>query len=239
MPTPYRLGRLHAPDERDRRFLLMDHPVAQAVVKVVAKTWAFFSKPLDQGNTGTCVGFGWKHRLMALPVERPKDAKPSAFDIYDAAILVDEFPDNDHDTDRQMGTSVRAGAKVLQAMGLLTEYSWITSAEEAARWIGGKDASGQYVGGPVVIGVNWYDSMFQTDPEGILEVSGQVAGGHCVCINRYLPGRGLFGGIQNWALPWGIHGSGHFYLKAEDLDRLLKEDGEGCTPTESRIKMQG
>jgi hypothetical protein len=237
MAGPQRLGRLHAPDVRDRRFLLMEHPAAQSVVKVVDKTWAFFSKPLDQGNTGTCVGHGWKHRLMAAPMVRRQADKPSAMEIYDAAIKVDEWTDNDNDTARQMGTSVRAGAKVLQSMGLLTEYSWITSAEDAARWIGGQDERGEFVGGPIVIGVNWYDSMFETDKEGILQISGAVAGGHCVCLNRYIPKRGLFGGIQNWALPWGIHGSGHFYIQASDLERLLKEDGEGCTPTESRVKL--
>src|SRR4051812_5551073 len=225
MQTPYGLGRLPARDERDRRFLLMEHPLAQQVTKVVDKTWAFFSKPIDQGNTGTCVGHAWKHRLMALPVERPKHEKPSAFDIYDAAILIDEFSDNDNDKDRQMGTSVRAGAKVLQGLGLLTEYSWIATAEEAARWIGGKDEKGTFVGGPIVIGVNWYESMFETDKDGILNISGQVAGGHCVCLNRWSEARGLFGGIQSWSLPWGVHGSGRFYLKAEDLDRLLREDG--------------
>lgn len=234
MTEPHRLGRLHAPDPRDRRFLLMEHPLAQSVVKVVSKTWAFFSKPIDQGNTGTCVGHGWKHRLMAAPTVRRLADRPSAFDIYDQAIKVDEFPDNDNDTARQMGTSVRAGAKVLQAQGLLTEYAWCYDAEHAAQWIGGQDAAGMFVGGPIVIGVNWYDGMFETDKDGILHPTGSIAGGHCVCINRWMPSRGLFGGIQSWSLPWGIHGSGHFYLKAEDLERLLKEDGEGCTPTEKR-----
>jgi hypothetical protein len=237
MQTPYGLGRLPARDERDRRFLLMEHPRAQTITKVLDKTWAFFSRPLDQGNTGTCVGHGWKHCLMAAPIVRKKDDKPSPFDIYDAAIKVDEFPDNDNDTDRQMGTSVRAGAKVLQTLGLLDEYAWITTADEASRWIGGVDDKGKFVGSPIVIGVNWYESMFETDKEGILKISGQVAGGHCVCVNRWLPKRGLFGAIQNWALPWGINGSGHFYLRAEDLGRLLSEDGEGCTPTESRKKL--
>jgi hypothetical protein len=81
------------------------------VAKVVDKTWAFFSKPLDQGNTGTCVGHGWKHRLMAAPMVRKAGDKPSAFDIYDAAIKVDEWTDNDNDTDRQMGTSACARAR--------------------------------------------------------------------------------------------------------------------------------
>lgn len=232
-----RLGRRHALDPRDGRFLLAQHPRALEVAKVVPKYWGFFAKPIDQGNTGTCVGHAWKHRLMALPIERRKDETPSAFDIYDAATKLDEWTDNDNDTERQWGTSVRAGAKALQAMGLVSEYSWCRTAEEAARWLGGQDAAGHFVGGPIVIGVNWYDSMFETDEEGILHISGEVAGGHAVCLNRWVPTLGLFGGIQNWSLPWGERGRGHFYLKAEDLERLLKEDGEGCTPTESRTRL--
>lgn len=229
------LGRLHAPDSRDRSFLLAAHPAAQKIKRVTSRSWGFHAKPIDQGNTGTCVGHAWKHCLMADPIVRRTADKPSAFDIYDEATKVDEFSDNDNDISRQMGTSVRGGAKVLQLMGLVTEYSWITSADEAARWIGGQDERGEFVGGPVVIGVNWYGSMFDTDPEGLLHVSGNIAGGHSVCINKWYQKLGLFGGIQSWSLPWGIYG--HFLISGEDLDRLLKEDGEGCTPTESRVKL--
>lgn len=171
---------------------------------------------------------------MADPIVRRTSDKPSAFEIYDAAIKADEFSDNDNDTARQMGTSVRAGAKVLQGLGLLTEYSWVTSADEAARWIGGQDEHGEFVGGPVVIGVNWYNSMFDTDSEGLLHVAGNIAGGHSVCINKWYQRLGLFGGIQSWSLPWGIYG--HFLISGENVNRLFKEDGEGCTPTESRTR---
>lgn len=234
MPPRYGLGRKFAADDRDHKYLLMQRPEAQQVVRIVDRSWAFFSKPIDQGQTGTCVGHGWKHRLMADPIVRRADAPPSAYDIYDAACKLDEWPDNDNDKDRQFGTSVRAGAKALKAAGLLAEYNWCYDADSAIKWLAGLNAQDEFVGGPLVIGVNWYTSMFDTDPEGILHISGNIEGGHSVCINRWIPKRGLLGGIQNWRLPWGWHGNGHFLIDAGDFDRLVKEDGECCSPTELR-----
>jgi len=215
------------------RFLLAETPRAQAVVSRKSNLWPFFDTPLNQGETGTCVGHGWKGWLSTAPIiQSDVEDAPHPFDIYDQATQVDEWSDNDHDVQRQFGTSVRAGAKVLQSMGFLKEYRWVYDVMGAADWLAGIDEQGRFVGGPLVIGVNWYNSMFNTDAEGFLWASGGIAGGHCVCLTGWNERKGFAYGLNSWGPAWGR--KGRFYLPGEVLSKLLSEDGEACTAAEVR-----
>lgn len=230
------LGRRHAPDDRDRRFLLADHIRVAGVVVRKSHLWAMFDPPLDQGRTGTCVGHGWKAWLLTAPVIQADPASPpSAFDIYDAAIKLDEWAENDNDTARQDGTSVRAGAKALQAEGRIGTYNWAWDLDTCTNWLAGMDAEGHFIGGPAVIGVNWYDSMWDTDAEGFLRLTAgaQVVGGHCVLLTGWNERRGFAYGINSWSRTWGK--KGRFYMPGEVLERLIGENGEICTAPEVRV----
>jgi hypothetical protein len=226
-------GRIYAPDPRDHQFMLA--PLTSQATRRASKLWAYFDKPMNQGNTGTCVGHGWKGWLATAPIiQSGVSEAPHPFDIYDAAIMLDEWPTNDVDPDREFGTSVRAGAKALRDMGYLAEFRWAFSVDDAANWLGGIDAAGRYVGGPLVIGVNWYDSMFDTDAEGFLRIGpdSQVAGGHCVCLTGWNERLGFAYGLNSWGGSWGH--KGRFYMPGEVLQRLLAEDGEACSTAEVR-----
>src|SRR5689334_18895779 len=89
-------GRLEAPDPGDRKFMLVQRQ-SSALDEVVAlkdTNWTTFTKPYDQGQTGTCVGHGWKNWLLCTPIRQTKkDGPPSPFDIYDQCIGIDEFPE--------------------------------------------------------------------------------------------------------------------------------------------------
>src|SRR4051812_33079979 len=108
-------GRRYVVDQRDQA-----HPLRARVGPTVERrtiTWALaHNRTMDQGNTGTCVGHGWKALLMGQPIARGLPvSKPTAFGIYRAAIPLDEWTDNDGevglpDAELQSGTSVRAGA---------------------------------------------------------------------------------------------------------------------------------
>lgn len=219
-------GRIPVYDPRDEEHLMRTLMPRAVALRSVA--WKMRYGPLDQGQTGTCVGHGCKHKLMLGPMEQtgPK-TPPTAFGIYDASIIIDEFPENDHDAARQMGTSVRAGAKVLQSLGYIQEYSWSRTVDDALAWMCTR--------GPVVIGVNWYYSMEEPDAEGIIRIdaNSQVAGGHCVALSRYDHVRGLVGGPNSWGRSWGV--GGWFWLPCSDLARLLTEDGEVCAADEIRV----
>lgn len=221
------LGRRAALDLRDARFPLRAL-LAPAVPRRPRRLWPLFHAPLDQGRTGTCVGHGWEHWMMAAPtVKKDPLLPPNAYDLYRGACTLDEWADND-DGDLNWGSSVRGGAKWLQAEGRISAYHWAANADEVADYV----AAAAGASGPVVIGVNWYSGMFEPDAGGVVRISGGIAGGHCVCVLGWDEPRGRFSLINSWGAGWGR--KGRFYLDGETLERLLREDGEAAAATEVR-----
>jgi hypothetical protein len=214
------LGRLFHPDPRDWPLRAVAAP-AQEPVERRTKIWTMRYRWLDQGATGTCVGHGWKHELLCEPTRSTKRlGSPTPFDIYDAAISIDEWTENDGDTARQFGTSVRAGAKVLQALGLLDHYAFVQSIHEAIDWLCSPR------GGPLVTGFNWYETMFERNAAGFLTIGGAIRGGHCTLAHGWDNRRGAVKCLTSW------RDFGPFWLAGEDFERLLREDGEACAPVD-------
>lgn len=224
------MGRRFHADERDREHMMVSHLPAKVKLPV-RKTWAINAKHLDQGPTGTCVGHGWRNFLRCAPIQTSA-ADPNAFKIYKKAILLDPWKDNDSeanlpdgDPGLESGTTVRAGAKAMQQLGRLTSYAWAFSLQPVIEWL--------LLKGPVVVGVNWYDSMFEPDSKGNVSITpgAQVAGGHCFSIRGYDTSIAKARCIQSWGDGWGYKGD--FFLSAKDLERLILENGEVCTAVQS------
>jgi hypothetical protein len=217
MIPDYPLGRLHAPDVRDHLHLmayaLPSAPPARTSI-------AYRRGPiLDQGATPSCVGHGWRAWLNGAPIRQ--QGGPSALDLYHAAQQVDEWPGENYD-----GTSVRGGAKALQALGYIGSYIWAFDEPTIRRWLLG----GQ---GGVVIGVNWYDTMFSPDAKGFLTVGGSLVGGHCVWARGYSQRRDAYRIQNSWGANWGQNGQA--WLRASDMALLIAEDGECCCGVEVRV----
>jgi hypothetical protein len=228
------LGRRPQQD-RNMHHLAVDHrasDLASVVSQAAHHIWPKRPGILDQGNTGTCVGHGFEYRLRGAPFSHKEGVVPDAFAIYDLATTLDPWTDNDHDL--QSGTSVLAGVKALIALGYAEgHYDWIYDADTAVKWLTGKDADGRYVGGPLVIGVAWYDSMFETDDYGFVRIApgSRVVGGHCLEVDLADQTMGCVGGPNSWG-DWGE--DGRWKMDLATLDRLLKEDGEAVIITEKR-----
>lgn len=164
---------------------------------------------------------------MSMPVRiRPDDPQEFARNVYREAQLIDEWPGEDYD-----GTSVLAGAKVMQRHGYLDSYRWAFSIDDVI------DALLHL--GPVVIGIPWYDSMYDTRPSGLVETGGTMVGGHCIVLTGYQPGTIIMGeGIRrrfdvvrwrnSWGRSYGVRGDG--LIQVADLERLLSQRGEACVP---------
>ena len=213
-------------DEESKKY-----PV-RAVVgkKVVVKDTLW--KPgavLDQGQEGACVGFGWTGELLAEPMPNKTGSAAGskyAQALYNYAKTIDEFEGVDYD-----GTSVLAGAKALKKRNFMGGYHWAFSVEDV------RDAL--VTTGPVVIGIPWFESMYETRPDGLVEVSGNNVGGHCILLTGYFQKK-VFGGkpveVVQWRNSWGdeygIHGDA--WVKLEDLATLLKDDGEACLPVDRK-----
>src|SRR5581483_7001264 len=209
-------GRRASPDPRDAAHPMTPHLTASALTH---RTWSAPGLPLDQGATPMCVGYSCRGLLLAAPVIN-KPEHPSAQEIYDGAQRNDEFPD----TPPADGSSVRGGFKFLQKCGLIGEYVWAANVDEVMRFV--------LTRGPVVLGINWYDSMMEPDRHGWLHISknAQIVGGHAILAIGVNMATGALRLMNSWGAEWGQRGRA--WLRREDLARLLHEDGEAGAPTE-------
>lgn len=224
-----RLDRVPSFDPRSRAW-----PVRAVIAEVTGTdrpplrsfTWQV-GPVLNQGREGACVGFAHAARVMSDP-DRDHDIDDAyARVLYRDAQRVDEWPGEAYE-----GTSVLAGAKVLTSRQEYESYHWAFSIEDVLWSVG-------YLG-PVVLGINWLEGMFDPRPSGLLEVSGRIAGGHAILargvrLKARLVGEGLepleVVRLRNsWGSGYGV--SGDVYLRVEDLERLLKADGDACIPVE-------
>lgn len=223
--SDYGLGRRYAPDPRDAGYKLAAL-LAEPETPPPPRSWRYwrFGPVLDQGKTGRCVAFAWRNWLNAAPIMDKPDVGPDENTLYDTAIKIDEFPDNDNDTARQEGTSVRAGAKVLQALGFVASYHWTVTAEEAFAWL--------LTGGCLVAGTRWHQGMDTVDKGGLIHPTGPVRGGHAYLLDGASKSRGVVRLYNSWG-SWGR--GGHAWLTGEDLATLLADQGEACAAVEQRV----
>lgn len=194
-------------DERSRA-----HPVRTLTANRAPRSYTWNCPVwLDQGQEGACTGFGVSHALAARRLSRPNITNESAFALYHEAQKLDEWPGEDYE-----GSSVIASVKAAKAAGLCSGYKWAFGEEElasAVSWVGA-----------VVIGVNWYDGMFDTDAQGNLPVSGRLSGGHAIVVLGFNVRTGKYLLRNSWGKSWGK--GGNCYITRADMARLLKEQGE-------------
>jgi hypothetical protein len=212
-------GRLLRPDVRDGSFP-MSAVLAGAAGEVKTRIWRT-GPILDQGDKPHCVAFAWKQYLQCSPLRQGAFLHPDF--VYELAQERDDWPGQEYD-----GTSVRAGAKVLQRIGFIESYRWATSANDVRNWLINR--------GPVVLGSNWYECMSNPDKKGILDFSkkGENYGGHAYICIGWDEKKKLFKFANSWSTEWGVKGC--FYMKSEDFEHVLKkEDGEACAAVERKV----
>lgn len=213
----YGLGRIFMPDERDKNFPLK----ILLPRKEITRTYRYYSEGvnLDQGSTPMCVGFSCFQFLLSSPIKHNVlhiDLTPQQ--IYHEAQQVDEWTGESYD-----GTSVRAGMKVLQAHGYISSYFWASTVQETMDFLLSQ--------GTIVFGINWYNDMFTPTDEGIIKINNSaLAGGHAIVATGVNTKRGLVRLRNSWGRAWGKKGD--CYIPGEDLERLIKEDGEAATALE-------
>jgi len=182
--------------------------------EIFTKKWEDYAY-LDQGPDGQCVGFGISGELAAEPEVVPNIDYNFARGIYLDAKLIDEWPGEDYE-----GTSVLAGAKVAQNRGFYTSYLWADNELDMARTVSNY--------GPVVIGVDWYENMMDTDSKGFLHPTGEVVGGHCVVVIGINVENGYYIIRNSWGQGWGDNGEAK--ISRADMIKLIAANGDVCKP---------
>lgn len=236
-----RLGRLIQFDERSRRFDIYDKLEDVGWPQLRGRTWKI-PMLLDQGETSACTGNSRTYDMAGSPVPL-KQPDGSMLDesfaqrLYQLAKKNDEWPGEDYE-----GSSVLGALKAAKKLGYVGEYRWAFDIDDMMLAISHL--------GPVVVGTNWYDSMFEPQPNGVLEVdpSSSIAGGHAYIFNRVVVsndikrtvlGRGvplrrgtpLLGGVNSWGQHWGV--AGRFYIWSDDYANILMNDGEQSVVTQA------
>ena len=219
-PDPKLLGCLPEVDPRSleryplRALLTTDQPRSYTWS---CGTWIDQGRPVDgRRDLGTCVGHSWAHEVAARPVVLPADSA-LALKFYDYAQEHDQwsgrFPD-------YSGTSVLAGAKAVQAAGLMDEYRWAESFNDALVGISRH--------GPGVFGTWWRSGMWNTDSNGVLHATGVNEGGHAYLVNGVSMTKRLARIHQSWGVDWGRGGDA--FIPLDDLQELFEDGGECCIP---------
>ena len=217
--TDPRLDRLVSFDKRSRNF-----GVASTIAASRPRSYSWrLCDILNQGNEGSCVGHGISHELKARPSEvKGVDHRFAVEKIYWPAQQIDDWPGGLYPgaRPRYEGTSVLAGLKVTQAMGYFDAYRWAFGIDDLIMGVG--------YNGPAVLGINGYEGMQNTDPDGFIHVTGRVVGGHCALCAKVDLRRQAFRIPNSWGRGWGQ--DGWAWISFSDMDKLLRNQGEAAFP---------
>ncbi len=214
-----RLARLVHFDKRSKKF-----PIRKLVAGQKPRTYTWgCDTVLDQGTEGACVGASCTHELIAKPKPiKGLNMKFAREQVYWEAQKIDDWAGGSYPGAKPSyeGTSVLCGVKVLQKLGYIQEYRWSFSMDDLILAVG-------HVG-PAILGVNWYEGMFEPSSCGCLHVTGQLSGGHAILCRGVNVKEKTFLLHNSWGKAWGNNGTAK--VTFEEMDRLIHESGEACIP---------
>jgi hypothetical protein len=211
------LGRIVRHDPRSLQYLVPETTTPKSA------RWDRKIPVLDQGNLGSCTGNATVGVLGTEPfwdtltvTEQQSMNEDEAVKVYSLATQLDDvsgtYPPDD------TGSSGLGAAQAAKKLGLISGYMHITSVAAAQQAI---------QSGPFITGVNWYEGFDSPDANGLVEISGQIRGGHEFEIIGYDATQGLWEAVNSWGTSFGV--GGHFFFSDASFARLLSEQGDATT----------
>jgi len=242
MTTLHPLGRNREHDPRSRRFAAPKLAITKTNV-----IHTLNAPHLNQGQLGSCEGntaaeflscskalrnrFAyWRKQHARSVYAYPKEDQ--AVRLYSVATSLDNdgipgiYPPED------TGTSGVGIAKALQQAGALLNYNWTFTFNDFLATLESQ---------PIMLGTNWYESMFEHDWSGYVITPGRAdepIGGHAYLAYALDWTHERVGCTNHWVdddgTPWGVKIGGHqgsFWIRFPFLQRLLiDEQGESLVP---------
>lgn len=170
---------------------------------------------LDQGSEGACTGFGFAHVYGTTPRRKFFVNDEFGRQRYYRARQEDEWPGENYE-----GSSVLGVMEAAHKDGLIKSYHWAVTLSEIVYAVS--------YHGPLVMGVNWYQGMLNTDAAGYVRPTGRVVGGHALAIGGINWTNRCFILFNSWGRDWGRDGSAR--ISFADMNLLLLENGEFALP---------
>lgn len=219
-------GRVYKEDPRDSNFGISEVVGSMETLPDIRKKewWADGWKG-NQGSTPWCVSYSWSHWFEDGPVIQDiivGRQKP----VYDTGELYDTFRRYDGIDGNYAGTTVRAGAKVFQKLGIISEYRWAQTLEDVINAVTHL--------GPMVVGTNWTERMNNpTSRQYFIKPTGRSVGGHAYMINGIDRENEIFRIKNSWGVNWGYLGMA--FIRFSDFETLLHDRGEACVAFENKV----
>jgi hypothetical protein len=222
------LDRRGRTDPHNRDFLIRPVVAGTPHQKVLWKTSERI--PLNQRTDGGSVAYGWASMMEQVdPVNFP--ATGHAVDLIGGGARQDDMQELEPLVRKvYVGSSLLGGARYLKRAGFITGYHWAETADDVITTL--------CAYGPVLLGVSWFDAMYEPLPNGVLEVNGPQVGGHCLLATGYIPGEeamkmglghaNLVQVVPSLGRGYGV--GGRAYLRLMDLHFLMKNGGEAVVP---------
>jgi hypothetical protein len=214
-----RLGRHVHHDPRSRAYQVKPRAaLAQSVV------WDRKTPVLDQGNLGSCTGNAacgvlgtdpfWTSLQADVQVGMTLDEAEAVL-LYSAATKLDSYSGTYPPTDS--GSDGLSVAKAAKNAGLISGYQHAMSLDAVITAL---------QSGPVITGVNWYDSFDSPDASGYVSITkdATVRGGHEFELVGVDVADKTFRAVNSWGDTYGD--AGYFTFEYGDYDRLLSEEGD-------------
>lgn len=218
--NPYPLGRHVKHDDKSWNYPAAVASTSREPSITDSFTWVHKSPVLDQGKVGSCTGHALVDCLMSYGMfHGVSRGHEDALKVYSLATAIDSIPGQYPPDD--------TGSTGLDVCRAALQLKWLEGYDHA---FGIDHMLQSLLLSPVMVGSNWYSSMFYPDDHGVLSISGQVAGGHEYAV---IGKRGDYLRILNsWGVGWGDHGRA--WISVVDMARLLNEQGDVTVPRVQR-----
>lgn len=225
IPTPAdrTFDRIPSPPSRSA-----EYPMALLTDGQPVRPYTWQTVQLDQGHEGACVAFDSTMEAAARPrpyfgdpIHHPPDIP--ALNAY--ALGMYELC-REHDQHRYpSGATQLSGMKVGIDLGYWKAYYWATGTptEQARQTLVAIRK------GPVCFAADWHTGMDHRTPDGYLEPTGAIRGGHSFLLASVGWDHGL-GEFYAWTPnSWGGHGQGR--LTETSITTLFANGAEAAIPT--------
>jgi hypothetical protein len=210
-----RLGRHVEHDARSRAY-----GIVRAPSQLVSKRHRRYGGPFNQGELGSCTGNAAAGAINTVGVHvtgRKLLREVEAVDLYSLATTLDEFSGSYPPDDT--GSSGLAAAKAAKQRGFIKEYRHAFGIEQALEAL---------MLGPVITGVDWYEGFDHPGERGLVEIAGQMRGGHefeVIGLELRTPlDESVVECVNSWGTAWGERG--RFRMTVSTWRRLLEADGD-------------